>query len=463
MNRQCIYCGKDHDLSESDIIPDALTNARLLNKNVCRTDHNNKFSDLFESKVISALAFITNELDIKSSKGKNYASYDAIVRIEGKEFSVSTHGDNDLFNGRVLKSTDKTQIISSYEKAVKIAGSENNVQIVDVNQIEIEKRIPINNEIFFDIAMYRMLAKIAFEWYCVKNEVIGVCSEFNDIISFITTGEGTNPISIIQEEEIYKMLNNQVDLGSHTLVAFENNQGEIIVIISLFGLLIYRVIVAKSKPKNCHNNFLYTELRTDSSRKEIVHSSFNEAQQYFDGIFKQDDFVTAVEICGIPIMIQKELKPIPNVDLYPVLFNLVTYFSSVNDAATGPNDKVNEILYKQLQNITQSSALHKKSIKRFVQENFFDGHSKIIINPHSSNKKAIIMLYSVYLIGLSEEKVLDDSSLQRIISKGFSCKAGEEIKVDDDLEKHIKNIMLSDNDYSEILEQGAKKIINWQN
>ena len=29
---------------------------------------------MFESKVIEALAFITNELDIKSSKGKNYAS-----------------------------------------------------------------------------------------------------------------------------------------------------------------------------------------------------------------------------------------------------------------------------------------------------------------------------------------------------------------------------------------------------
>lgn len=59
---KCIYCGKDNDLSESDIILDALTNARILNKNVCRVEHNNKFSDMFESKVIEALSFITNEL-----------------------------------------------------------------------------------------------------------------------------------------------------------------------------------------------------------------------------------------------------------------------------------------------------------------------------------------------------------------------------------------------------------------
>lgn len=40
----CIYCGIEADLSESDIIPDALTNARITNKNVCKTEHNNKFS-----------------------------------------------------------------------------------------------------------------------------------------------------------------------------------------------------------------------------------------------------------------------------------------------------------------------------------------------------------------------------------------------------------------------------------
>ena len=57
MDRKCIYCGKSEDLSISDIIPDALTNARVQNKNVCRTEHNNKFSDMFESEVIKALSF----------------------------------------------------------------------------------------------------------------------------------------------------------------------------------------------------------------------------------------------------------------------------------------------------------------------------------------------------------------------------------------------------------------------
>jgi len=57
-------------LSKSDIIPDALTNAKMINPNVCRIKHNNDFSDMFEAEVIQKLALITNELDIKSSKGK---------------------------------------------------------------------------------------------------------------------------------------------------------------------------------------------------------------------------------------------------------------------------------------------------------------------------------------------------------------------------------------------------------
>ena len=149
MPEKCIYCGKETDLSESDIIPDALTNARIINRCVCRIEHNNKFSDKFESKVIESLAFITNELDIKSNKGKNYAPYEAYITIEGVEYKLALHGDNNIFDGRVLKSVDNTHMISTYEKMVKIAKDEQKVTPLDVNSIEIEKRVRVNNEIFF--------------------------------------------------------------------------------------------------------------------------------------------------------------------------------------------------------------------------------------------------------------------------------------------------------------------------
>ena len=152
------------------------------------------------------MSFITNELDIKSSKGKNYAPYEAVINNEGTDYNLKLHGDNEIFNGRVLKSVDNTQMISSYDKAVKIAKDESKVKPLDINTIEIKKKVRINNEIFFDSSMYRMLSKIAFEWYCIKNNISGYYSEFSNIVEFITTGNGTNPVSIIQEEELYKIV-----------------------------------------------------------------------------------------------------------------------------------------------------------------------------------------------------------------------------------------------------------------
>lgn len=418
---------------------------------------------MFESKVIEALAFITNELDIKSSKGKNYASYDAVITIEGTDYNLKLHGDNEIFNGRVIKSSDNTQMISSYDKAVKIAKDESKVHPLDVNTIELEKKVKINNAIFFDTAMYRMLSKIAYEWYCSKNNISGYYNEFEDIVKFITTGTGANPVSIIQEMEIYKMIDVEVNLGSHVLLAFEKNNGEIDVIISLFGLLIYRVIVTKNKPNDCSNNFLYIELRTDSSRRELIHHSLDEVQQKFFDILAPKKFVSAGIVNGVSIMIPKKIEPIPNAELYPILFNLIKYFICADEDATGPNEKVNDIFLNQLKNITQASTLQKKSIKRFVNEIFYEGHEKIRLNPQSSNKKATILFYSVYLIGLSQEICLDDRILQKILKEGLECAADAEFIVDDEMENKLKNIMMSDKNYSDVLEKGAEKVKNWKN
>jgi len=101
MKNGCIYCGVTEDLSKSDIIPDALTNAKMINPNVCRIKHNNDFSDMFEAEVIQKLALITNELDIKSSKGKNYASYESIITIGDTDYNAKITSETELFGGKL--------------------------------------------------------------------------------------------------------------------------------------------------------------------------------------------------------------------------------------------------------------------------------------------------------------------------------------------------------------------------
>lgn len=463
MERRCIYCGKAEDLSESDIIPDALTNARILNKNVCRVEHNNKFSDMFESEVIKALSFITNELDIKSSKGKKYAAYDTTLVIDGVEYDVSLHGDSNIFDGRVLKSSDKTQMISSYEKMVRISGDKSKVYPVDVNHLEIEKRVQINGEIFYSQSMYRMISKIAFEWYCAKNGVIGYHEEFDDIISFITTGSGNNPVSIIQQAELYTELANQMNFGSHALFAFESSNGEINVIVSLFGLLMYRVIVSKTKPRFCKKNFLFTELCTDSSRREIEHDSIEAAKEHFEKIFNPEKFQTPIELYGIKFMIPKKLEPEIDVLLYVFVFNMVKCFDGIRNDAKDPNENLNNILLKQLEAITQASILHKKAIKRFVNETFPEGHLQIQLNPYSHNKKTTVLFYAVYLVGLSDIEKLDDNTFQQLLREGLPSYNGEELVITDEIEQQLKTQIMETENYSDILEKGALIIKRWDN
>lgn len=420
MPEKCIYCGKETDLSESDIIPDALTNARIINLCVCRIEHNNKFSDKFESKVIESLAFITNELDIKSSKGKNYAPYEAYITIEGVEYKLALHGDNNIFDGRVLKSVDNTHMISTYEKMVKIAKDEQKVTPLDVNSIEIEKRVRVNNVIFFDDALYRMVAKIAFEWYCAKNRIADHLPEFDNIVRYIVDGEGENPVSIIQEKQVYDMLNFSTNLGSHVLIGYENKSGQVEVVVWLLGLLAYRVVLAHKKPNVCSDNFLFTELRTDSSRRELTHKNREDANNTFWNALNSSDLYQIYEDAELKMMVPRGMiAPLKYMDLYPTVMNLVQYLENANDDTKEPNEVVNDIFLSQLKNITQASSLHKKSVKRFMNDIFSDGHEPIILNTKTSNKKSTMLFYCVFLVGKMKEE-LTDYSFHKLVKNEFA-------------------------------------------
>lgn len=465
MERRCIYCGKSTDLSESDIIPDALTNARIFNKNVCRIDHNNRFSDLFESKVISALAFITNELDIKSSKGKQYAPYEATVTIEGVPYKVSLSNDKSLFSKPVLKSTDASQMIGSYDTLIKIAKGEKSVQAIDVNQIQFEKSVKIDNSIFFDSAMFRMVAKIAYEWYCAENNVVDYHPEFESIVSYITTGNGDCPVSIIQTVKLYEILSNELNMGSHALFAFESANGEIDVVVSFFGLIMYRVIVTKAKPTFCSKNFMFIELCTDSSRKKIIQESQENAEAHFIKCLSLENFVAGPSCSGIQFMV---LSPTPDtadlptyLSTYPFLSDMIKCFDEIRDDINSPNETINQILFTQLQQILQGSLLHIKSLKRFVNDHFDEGHTPILLNPNASNKKDTMLFYSVFAIGMSELSEINSSTFQRLLRERLNLASNEELVVTDELETKFKNEILSTPGYSDILERGAELIKKW--
>lgn len=460
--RACIYCGNT-ETSESDIVPDALTNARITNKNVCRTEHNNKFSDLFESDVIAALALITNELDIKSRKGNNYAAYQAKVEIDGIEYSTKMTSEKELFNGKkVLVSTDKKYILSSMEKIREMAEDKSEVETVDINKIPLQTSVEIGLKIYFSKKMFRMISKIAYEWYCSRNNVSGYHEEFNNIVTYITSGEGNNPVTLLQNEDLYNYYEKQVSLGSHGLFCFIDKDGKINVIVSLFGIVMYRVIVSNIVPSFCKNNFLYMELRTDSSRKEIIHSSYEEAEKCLGNTFSdKNGFIERDYIPGLRIRIQKEIPKI-DIVLYIFVLNIIKVFLELYEETLEPNETINKIMYHNIQKILQTSLLHKKTIKRFVKEYFFDGHEAIRLNPDSSNKKTLFLMYILFIIGRNNIENIDDNLLQRIVKEALGMGMENELVVTDEMEKKLQGEIVSTEGYSELLEKGAEVIKRWK-
>ncbi|MEC0666128.1 hypothetical protein P8864_09470 [Priestia flexa] len=102
-----------------------------------------------------------------------------------------------------MRSVDGKFLIGPIEKIKKIKdANDKNVTQIDVNQIEIEKKVNIDISVFFSESMYRMMAKIAFEWYCLQNDISSKVDRFEPIIQFITTGIGDDIVKIVGMYEL---------------------------------------------------------------------------------------------------------------------------------------------------------------------------------------------------------------------------------------------------------------------
>ena len=78
---KCIYCNSSDNLTISDIIPYALTGAKVTKKFVCKT-HNNFTNDNFEKKVIKNMNFFRNSLGLYERSGSEI-KYKADFTVAG--------------------------------------------------------------------------------------------------------------------------------------------------------------------------------------------------------------------------------------------------------------------------------------------------------------------------------------------------------------------------------------------
>jgi len=454
MKNGCIYCGVTEDLSKSDIIPDALTNAKMINPNVCRIKHNNDLSDMFEAEVIQKLALITNELDIKSSKGKNYASYESIITVGDTDYNAKITSETELFGGKKkMRSVDGKYLLGPIDEIKKIkAANDTNVSEIDVNQMEIEKRVPLDLSVFFSMAMYRMVAKIGFEWYCAKNKVMSKIDDFTPIIDFITRSNGGKVVSIVSNPEIYALFNNMVNYGSHALLSYVSKDNSVNVIINLFGIAIYNVRVCDKPLDGCKYNVLFQELTLDAKHICFSDTDIENLKEHFINSFEPTNIGD-----GLTAMIPKDMtdKTLKYKLMYVTNYEL--FFEKLN-LIDEPTQEVITLILNNIQSLLQESAITIRGLKRFVKEHWKHFEQGIRLNPKGTNKKSIFMFYMLFIIGQSNGKIKNIHDLYTVIKDKFSS---DTINISDEMSNKLHEEMLSNESHSELMTKGAKIIESW--
>lgn len=256
MEAKCIYCGRGAsdgiEMSISDVIPEGLTNKTIKNRNVCETEHNNRFSDEFESYVINHLEYLRNHLGIFNKKNQ-IPQYNARYEIEGKEFKKRLTTKKDFYKGGIISTKDESGkiLFGSVENLKKISGFDLS-KMKEVSLQDITQKININLNLFHSLEMKRLAAKVGYEWFCKERRINDKFQEYDNVINFVL-GRSFDPhiVTVITDMGLYSALNEQLELGSHALSIYNDPDGYTYVIFMFFGLIIYKIrIVSCNSSEN---------------------------------------------------------------------------------------------------------------------------------------------------------------------------------------------------------------------
>jgi hypothetical protein len=247
-NRKCIYCGKgtkESDFATSHIIPDSLSNSKVKFDCVCDPKHNANFSREFEKPISDQLAYLRNRLDIYSdNRPKKKVPYKAIISIEGFEIETSITSKFDFYNSgpKFFKDKDgKGMLFFNENEDINLPNGD--MIDVDINNSEIYHNIQINLDMFSSSEMLRLVAKIAYEWYCKIEKIYHKDGKYKRIINFVTKLNTADEsiIQVVNDLNLYKSMKEVIGIGGHALGLYHAYNGNVYVYLSFFNLVIYRI------------------------------------------------------------------------------------------------------------------------------------------------------------------------------------------------------------------------------
>lgn len=259
---KCIYCNSE-DLTVSDIIPYALTGAKLTRKFVCR-EHNAFTNEHFEKYAIENWQFFRSALGLSERSGERI-KYSVDLHVDGmvvKNMSIS--GRASIYNDKKRlfhASTDNGKaLVGNVKKLKQIKGaSEENIQTVDMSNAVVSVSFDLI-KLLASNEMLRTIAKIAYEWYCCEHNVEFFMSDrFQGIVNCILEAEPIEDyIEICDDWNADFSLSQLCSQGSHGIFEYDDIDGFRYVILYFWGVVLYKIRICKVDTPNSSTANMYS-------------------------------------------------------------------------------------------------------------------------------------------------------------------------------------------------------------
>lgn len=259
---KCIYCNSG-DLSVSDIIPYALTGAKLTRRFVCR-EHNSFTNDNFEKVAIAHWDFFRSSLGIRERSGAEI-KFNAEFRADGVTVpNMTVSGRSSIYEDKKRlfpgEQNGHRVLIGNIDKLLQKKGvSAEDVKFLNMQDAAISVKMDLV-ELFASEEMLRTIAKIAYEWHCYIHDIDGFRSDkYQDIVDCIMMKKSAkNYVEIAVDGIADQSLAMLCYPGNHGVYEYDDADGFRYVIFFFWGIMLYKIrICSTDGVNNCSNTNTY--------------------------------------------------------------------------------------------------------------------------------------------------------------------------------------------------------------
>ncbi len=242
---RCIYCNATKDLTSSDIIPYAITGAKITRTFVCHK-HNAYTNDSYESKFISDMDFFRNELGLSTRDGKPI-QFKANLSIGDETlFDVKLSGHKSLNNLKKAIATRNAKGEKVLIAPKELFGKSKRFKPIPIKEKTVTLHKTITAESFLGYYAIHTIAKTAYEWHCYINNVDGYEDEYQEIVDYILGNSAVSPVGVITEPYQYLPLDQISRIGTNALFEYDDIDGYKYVVFFLWNIIAYKVRICKS-------------------------------------------------------------------------------------------------------------------------------------------------------------------------------------------------------------------------